>query len=141
MWESNQYQLRNLLSTAIACVLMINVTNAQFGDKMKNGLHFYLDTKDSSHFIKLNMCSQIWTRFTEDNPGTQVSGYNQAYTSDASIRRFRVIASGALTNRISFFVQFGENSMNYTSARKANTFFHDITADYAVIKRAFSLGF
>ncbi|HEX7414770.1 MAG TPA: hypothetical protein VF411_12075, partial [Bacteroidia bacterium] len=141
MRESKQNQLRKLLSTAIVCILMINGTYAQFGNKMKNGLNFYLDTKDSARFIKLNMCSQIWTRFTEDNPGTQVSGYNQSYTSDVSIRRFRVIASGALTNRISFFAQFGENSMNYTSTRKIGAFFHDITADYAVIKRAFSLGF
>jgi len=34
----------------------------------------------------------------------------------------------------------GQNNLNYLSARKAGSFFHDITVDYAVIKKKFSLG-
>jgi len=124
----------------LACLLVSQTSFAQFGNKMKNGLNFYLDTQDSCRFIRLNMVSQVWARYTENNPLTQVNGYNQAYTSDVSLRRARLILSGQLTDRVSFFTQFGENSINYTSARKAGAFFHDITADYAIIKRAFYFG-
>ncbi len=48
--------------------------------------------------------------------------------------------SGSLTDRVNFYVQFGQNNLNYLSQRKAGSFFHDITADYAVIKKHLSLG-
>lgn len=137
-----KFKTQRLKVTAalLACLLISNSSYSQFGNKMKNGLNFYLDSQDSSRFIRLNMVTQLWARYTENNMLTQVNGYNQAHTSDVSLRRARLILSGQLTNRISFFTQFGENSINYTSARKAGAFFHDITADYAVIKRAFYFG-
>ncbi|HXU27809.1 MAG TPA: porin, partial [Bacteroidia bacterium] len=130
------------------CLLASSTSYAQFGDKMKKGLNFYLDSKDSSHFVKLEATTQLWARYTDTNPLTQVGAggagvvgnYGQKSISDVSVRRARLVFSGQLTDRIAFFTQFGENSMNYTSARKANAFFHDITIDYAVIKRYFSLG-
>ncbi|MBS1636059.1 MAG: hypothetical protein JST26_09100 [Bacteroidetes bacterium] len=115
--------------------------HAQSGFKLKDGLRYYIDSKDSSLFIKLNMCSQIWLRYNENNPNSAVQGTPQDYTTDASIRRIRFVLSGQLSDRISFFVQFGQNNLNYLAARKAGSFFHDVTADYAVIKKKFSLGF
>ncbi len=90
----------------VACLFVSTASFAQFGNRMKNGLNFYLDSQDSSHFIRLNMVSQIWARYTENNPLTQVNGYNQAYTSDVILRRARLILSGQFTDRISFFTQF-----------------------------------
>jgi hypothetical protein len=110
-------------------------------DRLKDGLKFYISGKDSSLFIKLNMNSQIWTRFTQNDPQTYVQGRKQESTTDVSIRRMRLILSGQLSDRVSFFVQFGQNNLNYLSARKTGAFFHDITADYAVVKKHFSLGF
>lgn len=139
MIKFKNYQ-KKITPALLVCLFASHVLFAQFGNKMKNGLNFYLDTQDSSRFIRLNMVSQVWARYTENNPLTQVNGYSQDYTSDVSLRRARLLLSGQLTDRVSFFTQFGENSINYTSTRKAGAFFHDVTADYAVIKRAFYFG-
>jgi len=138
---------KTIFQSLLLC-LLTSSASAQFGDKMKKGLNFYLDSKDSSHFVKLEATTQLWARYTDTNPLTQVGAggagavgnYGQSAISDVSVRRARLVFSGQLTDRIAFFTQFGENSMNYTSARKVNAFFHDITIDYAVIKRYFSLG-
>src|SRR5260221_3955746 len=113
---------------------------AQFPEKLKNGLRYYLDKNDSSGFITLNMVGQFWFRNNQNNPYTTVAGTDESNTTDMSIRRIRFVLSGALTDRVNFFVQFGQNNLNYLSARKAGSFFHDITADYAVIKKKFSIG-
>ncbi len=124
-------------------ILLINqgLTFAQLSDKLKDGLKFYVNASDSACFIKLNMTSQIWARYNENNPNTLIQGSSQNNTSDLSIRRMRFVLSGQPTDRISFFMQFGQNNFNYLSSRKAGAFFHDITIDYAFIKKYFSLGF
>ncbi len=124
-------------------VLTLNFENAsaQFPKKLKDGLRFYLDKNDSARFISLNMVSQIWVRNNENNPYTTVQNAAEANTTDMSIRRIRFVLSGSLTDRINFFMQFGQNNLNYLSGRKAGSFFHDITADYAVVKKKFSVGF
>src|ERR1700756_4001483 len=116
----------------ISLLLMISSSLTMFpqlGGKLKDGLKFYFDSQDSTRFIKMNLVSQMWARYTENNPLTTVNNYAQAYTGDVSIRRERILVSGQLTDRVSFFTQFGENSMNYTTARKTGAFFHDVTAD------------
>jgi hypothetical protein len=115
-------------------------TMAQLSDKLKDGIKFYTDSKDSSHFIKVNMTSQIWVRYTNPNSFTTVVGTPQNTITDLSIRRVRIVVSGQLTDRIAFFTQFGQNNLNYLSARKAGSFFHDVTLDYAFIKKYLSIG-
>ncbi len=137
----NKMHKINLCLTLIALFINVEFTFAQLSDKLKDGLKFYTNTKDSSQFIKLNMTSQIWARFTDNNPQTLVQGRKQENTSDLSIRRIRFVLSGQVTDRISFFMQFGQNNLNYLSARKAGAFFHDVTTDYAVIKKRLSVGF
>jgi hypothetical protein len=123
-------------------LLLISASDfAQIGDKLKDGLKYYTDTKDSSHYVKLNVCNQIWARYTENNPYTTIEGKRQSYTSDVSVRRIRLVMTGQITDRVGIYVQFGQNSLNYLTPRKAQSFFHDVTADYAIIKKYFSLGF
>src|SRR5258706_13848144 len=136
--------MSRLQSFTILCIIFLLGTtlklHAQFPDKLKNGLRYYLDSTDSSRFITLNMAGQFWMRNNQNNPGTTVQGTPESNTTDMSIRRIRFVLSGALTDRVNFFVQFGQNNLNYLSARKAGSFFHDITADYAVIKKSLSIG-
>ena len=129
------------IALVIVSLSLIETINAQTADRLKDGLKFYTNYKDSSCFIKLNMNSQIWSRFTENNPQTLIQGRKEQNTSDLSIRRIRFVLSGQLSDRISFFMQFGQNNLNYLSARKAGAFFHDVTTDYAVIKKHLSIGF
>jgi hypothetical protein len=113
---------------------------AQFPKKLQNGLRYYLDKDDSARFISLNIVAQMWLRNTDNNPYTTVTGTPEANTTDISIRRIRFVLSGSLTDRVNFFVQFGQNNLNYLAARKAGSFFHDVTADYAFIKKKLSIG-
>ena len=129
---------RSVVAALLCCIVI--KANAQFPDKLKNGLRYYIDSKDSAHYIALGMTGQLWLRNTQNNPFTTVQGTPQSSTTDMSIRRIRFVLSGVLTERVSFFVQFGQNSLNYLSARKAGSFFHDITADYAIVKKHFYLG-
>lgn len=112
----------------------------QFPASLKDGLKTYL-TKDSTAFIKLNFVSQIWVRYNDSNPGTTVNNQLEPYTYDVGLRRTRLVLSGQLTDRVFFFIQFGQNNINYLSPRKAGTFFHDVTGEYAVVKKHLNLGF
>jgi len=106
---------------------------------LKDGLKTYL-TADSTTFLKLNFVAQVWARYNESNPGTTVNGELASSTTDVGIRRARLVLSGQLTPRVYVFLQFGQNSFSYLSPRKVGAFFHDVTADYAVVKKALSLG-
>src|SRR5258708_34531676 len=134
------YKSKAFIILSFVLFFFIHQVNAQFPEKLKNGLRYYLDKNDSSRFITLNMTAQFWIRNNQNNPYTTVENVDQSNTTDMSIRRIRFVLSGALTDRVNFFVQFGQNNLNYLSARKAGSFFHDITADYAVIKKKFSIG-
>ncbi|HEV8513513.1 MAG TPA: porin, partial [Cyclobacteriaceae bacterium] len=131
---------QNFVILISGLLLITSQAFGQFPEKLKNGLRYYLDKNDSARFITFNMTAQIWIRGTENNPYTTVNNVVESNTTDISIRRIRFVLSGSLTDRINFFVQFGQNNLNYLSARKAGSFFHDVTADYAVIKNKFSLG-
>ncbi|HEX8039320.1 MAG TPA: hypothetical protein VF490_09210 [Chryseosolibacter sp.] len=132
--------MRIVLFASIA-LFVFNSSYAQFGNRFKNGLRYYLDTEDSARYIALNMTSQIWFRHTETNPYTTVYGNAENAITDFSIRRIRFVLSGQLTDRVSFFMQFGQNNLNYLSPRKAGSFFHDVTTDFAFIKKKLSIGF
>jgi hypothetical protein len=114
----------------------------------KGGLFSYL-SPDSSSYIRFNMVAQSWLRYNQNNPGSTIvdpqvlpaNGQLQNTTTDFGIRRIRLLMSGQLSPRVSFFVQFGQNSWNNLSTRKAGSFFHDVTADYAVVKKKLSIGF
>jgi hypothetical protein len=106
---------------------------------LKDGLKTYL-SPDSSLFIKFNFLAQLWVRANESNPGTTVNGELQSHTTDVGVRRVRLVMSGQILPRVYVFVQFGQNSFSYLSPRKAGSFFHDVTADYALIRKKLSLG-
>lgn len=112
----------------------------QFPASLKDGLKGYLN-KDSTSWVKLNFVSQIWVRYNDSNPGTTVNGQLEPSTYDVGLRRTRLVFSGQLTDRVFFFLQFGQNNINYLSARKSGTFFHDVVGEYAVVKKKFNLGF
>ncbi len=85
---------------------------AQFPKSLRDGLKTYL-TADSSTFIKLNFTSQIWVRSNDNNPGTTVNGQQESNTFDVGLRRTRLVLSGQLTDRVFFFLQFGQNNIGY----------------------------
>jgi len=127
------------LLTLISLLCFYNVGHAQIDPSLKDGLKYKLN-EDGSHWIKMNMTTQLWLRYNDNNPASAINGYAVPTSMDASIRRMRFVLSGQVTDRLSFFVQWGQNGINPLTPRKSLQFFHDITAEYAVIPKHFVLG-
>lgn len=133
----------SLTSRALLCLIGLFLAApvaAQFPAKIKDGLKTYL-SPDSTTWLKLNFVAQAWARYNESNPGSTVYGQPQNNTYDVGIRRVRFVLSGQLSDRVFMFVQFGQNNLSYLSTRKTGAFFHDVTGEYAIIRKKVSLGF
>ena len=132
------------LLTLVSLLCFYNVGHAQIDPSLKEGLKYKLN-EDGSHWIKMNMTTQLWLRYNDNNPASAIgasaaTAYAVPTTYDASIRRMRFVLSGQVTDRLSFFVQWGQNGISPIAPRKSLQFFHDITAEYAVIPKHFVLG-
>lgn len=97
-------------------------------------------SEDGNHYVKLTFLNQTWVRYNESNPGTNVYGDAKSSTFDIGLRRTRMQLYGQLSDKVFFYMQFGQNNFNYLSQRKVGAFFHDATAEYAVVKNKLSLG-
>ncbi|WP_324671363.1 hypothetical protein [Hymenobacter sp. GOD-10R] len=96
--------------------------------------------EDASHYVKLTLANQVWLRYNQSNPGTQVNGYARKETFDVGIRRFRIQFYGQLTDRVFIYSQIGINNFSYLSDRKAGFFLHDAVGEYSIAKNYLSLG-
>jgi hypothetical protein len=84
----------------------------------------------------------VWLRYNDSNPGTTVLGNPTSETFDIGLRRTRLQLYGQITDRVFFYLQFGQNNFNYLSGqnssntgnRKTQTFFHDALGEYRVFK-------
>jgi hypothetical protein len=128
-----------ILALLVGCGVNLSFGQTQFPAKLKDGWKTYLSA-DSTTFIKLNFLSQVWVRFTDNNPGTTINGQLENHTYDIGLRRTRFVLSGQLTDRVSFFVQFGQNNLGYLSPRKTGAFFHDVAGEYAAVKKKLIFG-
>lgn len=100
---------------------------------------FYLND-DGSNYIKFTFLTQAWARLADYNPGTTIGGYAKNSGTDLGIRRYRIQMYGQLADRVFAYSQFGENNFNGQSDRKGGFFVHDALGEYAIDKRAISLG-
>lgn len=126
---------RILASMALLCLFAF--VQAQEKPKEINELKFNLND-NGSHFIKATFLNQIWLRYNESNPGTDVLGEPKSETFDIGLRRTRFQLYGQLTDRVFFYFQFGQNNFNYLSQnsgnRKLQAFFHDALGEYRLSK-------
>ncbi len=106
---------------------------------LKDGLFFRLN-EDGTNYLRMTFLNQTWVRYNESNPGTTVFGTPKSETFDIGLRRTRLQLFGQITDRVFFYMQFGQNNFNYTSQRKLGAFFHDVTAEYAFIPIHLSIG-
>lgn len=105
----------------------------------KDGLKLYIND-DSTHYIKATGLAQIWVRYNSNNPGSTVFGTPKDNSFDVGLRRVRYQTLAQLTDKVFFYTQFGINNANSISARKSQLFFHDVTGEYDVYKKYFTLG-
>ena len=84
---------------------------------------------DGSQYLKFGFLNQVWLRYEQNNPGSQVLGEPVDDTTDISLRRTRFVLQGQLTDRVYFYTQYGMNNFNFLSQngdnRKLQSFFHD----------------
>ncbi len=99
----------------------------------------YKFNQSGSHYIKATVAAQMWARYSEMNPGTQIYDTPVDAYGDIGIRRLRFSVWTQLTDRIFFYTQFGQNNFNFLSKRNTGAFFHDAVVEYKVIPQL-SLG-
>ncbi|MCU0368951.1 MAG: hypothetical protein MUF39_08985 [Cyclobacteriaceae bacterium] len=127
----------NKLFASLAFLFFINQVNAQERPKEINELKMNLN-ESGSQYIKAAFLNQVWFRYNESNPGSQVMGEPKSETFDIGLRRTRFQLYGQLTDRVFFYFQFGQNNFNYLSQnsgnRKLQAFFHDALGEYRISK-------
>ncbi len=94
----------------------------------------YKLNESGSHYVKFTLLNQVWLRHNESNPGTVVLGEPTSTTFDIGLRRTRFQFYGQLTDRVSFYFQYGLNNFNFLAQnagnRKLVAFFHDALLEY-----------
>lgn len=123
----------------VISLLLLMTNNVIFAqDYWKN--HQLNLNESGSNYIKLSGVVQGWVRNMEYNPGSTIYGYAKNSGTDIGIRRYRLILTSQVTDRVFFYSQFGENNFNNIADRKQGFFVHDAFADYAIDKTKLQLG-
>jgi hypothetical protein len=103
----------------------------------KEALKFNINA-DGSHFFQVTFLNQVWLRYNQNNPGTQLESISKANTFDLGLRRTRIQMFGQITDKVFIYFQFGQNNFNaqYNTGnnRKIASFFHDALCEYKVSK-------
>lgn len=96
--------------------------------------------EDGSHYLKTTLLSQIWVRYTQNNPGSTIDGYPEGETFDIGIRRLRAQIFGKISDKVFIYAQFGQNNLSYDSPRKQGLFIHDALAELEISPEYCSIG-
>lgn len=115
-------------------------------EQFKNNLgefkiHF---NENKNQFLKFGISSQVWLRWLENNPGSQVNGSADNEVIDASLRRMRLVMQGQLIKNYFVFIQFGVNNQSFISGggtgtgpngqgKKPGMFFLDAYNELAIV--------
>lgn len=93
--------------------------------------------EDGSKYVKFTALAQTWLRYNQNNPGSEVSGgglvphpKEEKETFDIGLRRVRFQLMGSLSEKTFFYVQLGQNNLNYLTTRKTGFFLHDALGEY-----------
>ncbi|HET7062527.1 MAG TPA: hypothetical protein VFI43_10155 [Nitrosospira sp.] len=104
---------------------------------------------DGSQYLKFGFLNQVWLRYEQNNPGSQVLGDPVKDTQDIGLRRTRFVLQGQLTDRVYFYTQYGMNNFNFLTQdastqhngsdtpignRKIQAFFHDAFGELRLTK-------
>jgi hypothetical protein len=126
-----------VLIFAATCRLAWAQEPAKESEKEIDELRLKLN-QSGSHYLKATFLNQVWLKFNDSNPGTQVLGQPADQTFDIGLRRTRLQLYGQLTDHVFFYFQFGQNNFNFLTQnagnRKLEVFFHDALAEYKVSK-------
>jgi len=127
----------NKILASVAFLCLCTFSQAQENPKEITELKLNLN-EDGSHYFKATFLNQIWFRYNQSNPGTNVLSEPKSETFDIGLRRTRIQMYGQLSDRVFVYFQFGQNNFNYLSQnagnRKLQAFFHDVLGEYRMSK-------
>ena len=99
---------------------------------------FYF-AQDRSRYVRVTSALQVWLRYTDLNPGSEVSGTPATNTTDVSIRRLRFGISLVPAEKTFLRLNLGFNNLNEATKGNVNIEILDAYAEYRP-SRAFQLG-
>lgn len=97
-------------------------------------------SEDGEKYVKATFLAQVWGRYTDNNPGTTLFGYNEPQSYDMGLRRVRIQFFGQITDRVFIYTQIGQNNLSSSGTRKQGLFFHDALGEIKVYKDYISIG-
>jgi hypothetical protein len=141
-----------LIACSLYCALP-STAAAQGLEGYGGGAKIYLD-RDSTRFLRVLLWSQIWTRWMQQNPGTQVNNNpNTRETFDIGIRRTRILMHGQISPRILVFWIIGVNNQTFATGglqggdigggtsgidgKRPQVFVHDSWAEFKVSEKLY----
>ncbi|MBL7962856.1 MAG: porin [Flavobacteriales bacterium] len=121
----------------------------QGSDIFKDGLRVRLNDQDDA-FVRFLLWNQIWARYLETNPGTQVNGTPVNSMFDIGIRRARLLMYAQVSPRYRIIFHAGINNQtfatggvpnggvtgnggDFTSGKKPQVFVHDAWNEYDIV--------
>jgi hypothetical protein len=112
--------------------------------KSPDGLRFYMNA-DKSKWVQFRLAQQFWTRYSVQNPGTQIEGKDYTNSLDFDLRRLRFYMFGQLDNNVVIFTQFGITNEQFNrggtdGGKRVSMIFHDAWMKYKVIDDKFVVG-
>lgn len=99
----------------------------------EEGIRYWLN-ESGSRYIQVTLLNQVWLRHNQNNPGTTLEGQPRDVSRDIGLRRTRMQLLAQVTDRVFFYLQFGQNNYNSQYAiggnRKQAAFLHDAVCEY-----------
>lgn len=96
---------------------------------------------DGKQFLRFLTWHQVWTRYTDLNPGTTIQGEEQDSFLDIGLRRSRFLVFGDVAPGSTIVMHFGINNQTFNNQRKPQLFIHDAWVDYEVVPQHLNVGF
>lgn len=144
----------SLLSLLFLLYLSIYSIYAQGSDEYGAGIKLKVN-EDGSKYIRFITWHQIWTRYTQNNPGTaDVNGNLKETSADIGIRRSRFLAYTQISKKFLILTHWGINNQTFVnggvpgggatgnsggvvpdavSSKKPQIFIHDAWTEYTVV--------
>ena len=91
-------------------------------------------------YIKTTFLMQGWSRWTENNPGSQLNGKGQEQIWDMGLRRVRSQIMIKPNKKTFIYAQIGNNNLSFNTTRKQGIFFHDVTGEINFIENKLTIG-
>lgn len=123
----------------VVCVCLggLAPTRAHADDLYGKGARINLTPKS---YLRLLAWGQVWARYQQFNPGTQIQEEDAPGAADFGLRRFRLLFLSQIGDKILILAHFGINNQTFNNTKKPQLFFHDAWVEYKVLGQYLAIG-